>query len=123
MADGNKIMNLTELRNNLTEKLASLSEQQLNLVSQFVAQLELPHPSINNHEYEQKALQKWQYLKENNQELDDENPLTDQEIELICQVLSHQNKKRPAGLAQGEFTISYDFNEPLPEDIVDLFYQ
>ena len=116
-------MNLTELRHNLTEKLAFLSEEQLNLVSQFVAKLELPNPSVNNNEYEEKALQKWQYLKENNQELDDKNPLTDQEIQVICQVLSQQNKKRPAGLGQGEFTISDNFNEPLPEDIVDLFYQ
>jgi hypothetical protein len=116
-------MNLTELRHNLTEKLAFLSEEQLNLVSQFVAKLELENPPINTHKYEEKALQKWQYLKQNNQELDDENPLNDQEIEVICQVLSQQNKKRPAGLCQGEFTISDDFNEPLPEDIVDLFYQ
>ena len=116
-------MNLIELRHNLTEKLAFLSEEQLNLVSQFVAQLQLQNPLINNHEHEEKALQKWQYLKENNQELDEENPLTDQEIEVICQVFSQQNKKRPAGLCQGEFTISDDFNEPLPEEIVDLFYQ
>lgn len=116
-------MNLIELRHNLTEKLAFLSEEQLNLVSQFVAQLQLQNTLINNHEHEEKALEKWQYLKENNQELDEENPLTDQEIEVICQVLSQQNKKRPAGLCQGEFTISDDFNEPLPEDIVDLFYQ
>ena len=116
-------MNLIELRHNLTEQLAFLSEEQLNLVSQFVAQLQLQNPLIKNHEHEEKALQKWQYLKENNQELDDKNPLTDQEIEVICQVLSQQNKKRPAGLCQGEFTISDDFNEPLPEEIVDLFYQ
>ena len=115
-------MNLTELRNNLTEKLAFLSEEQLNLVSQFVAKLELQNPSINNQEYKEKAWQKWQYLRENNQELDDKNPLTDQELQVICQILSQQKKKRPAGLCQGEFTISDDFNDPLPEDIIALFY-
>ena len=116
-------MNLTELRHNLTEQLAFLSEEQLNLVSQFVAKLELTNPSVNNNQYEEKALQKWQYLKKNNQELDEKNPLTDQDIEVICQILSKQNKKRPAGLCQGEFIVSDDFNDPLPEDIVDLFYQ
>lgn len=42
---------------------------------------------------------------------------------MICQVYSQQNLKRPTGLCQGEFTISDDFNEPLSDDIIDLFYQ
>ncbi len=60
-----------ELRDNLTEKLVFLSEEQLNLVSQLVDELKLQKPSISAHEYKEKALQKWRYLIENNQELDE----------------------------------------------------
>ncbi len=116
-------MKKRELRNNLTEKLAFLSEEQLNFVSQLVDELKSQKASISAHEYKEKALQKWRYLIKNNQELDEEQPLTDQEIQVICQIFSQENKKRPAGLGEGEFTINDDFNDPLPEEILDLFYQ
>lgn len=31
-------------------------------------------------------------------------------------------KKRPIGLAQGEFVVPDDFNEPLPEEVLKRFY-
>jgi hypothetical protein len=116
-------MNKRELSNNLTEKLAFLSEEQLNLVSHFVDELKSQKTEISAHEYKEKAFQKWRYLIENNQELDEEQPLTDQEIQVICQIFSQENKKRPAGLCEGEFTIDDDFNDPLPEEILALFYR
>jgi len=30
-------------------------------------------------------------------------------------------KQRPFGLCKGEFTVPDDFNEPLPDDTLDLF--
>jgi prevent-host-death family protein len=32
-------------------------------------------------------------------------------------------KKRILGLAKGEFTVPDDFNDPLPKEIEDLFYE
>ena len=90
-------MKKRELSNNLTEKLAFLSEEQLNLVSHFVDELKSQKAEISAHEYKEKALQKWRYLIENNQELDEGQPLNDQEIQVICQIFSQENKKRPAG--------------------------
>ena len=34
-----------------------------------------------------------------------------------------QPKKRILGSAQGEFTVPDDFNDPLPKEIEDLFWQ
>ncbi|MEB3885943.1 type II toxin-antitoxin system Phd/YefM family antitoxin [Lyngbya sp. CCY1209] len=32
-----------------------------------------------------------------------------------------QKKRRPIGLCEGEFIVPDDFNDPLPEEIIDLF--
>ncbi len=34
-----------------------------------------------------------------------------------------ENSKRPFGLCKGEFVLPDNFNEPLPNDITDLFYR
>ena len=34
-----------------------------------------------------------------------------------------QNGKRPYGLCKGEFTVPKDFNEPLPDDVINSFYR
>jgi hypothetical protein len=54
--------------------------------------------------------------------MDNKNPLSENEIKVICQFLSQSHQSRLVGLARGEFTISDDFNEPLPEEVLDLFY-
>lgn len=33
-----------------------------------------------------------------------------------------QKEPRPIGLCEGEFVVPDDFNDPLPDEIVDLFY-
>ena len=67
-------------------------------------------------------LEKWKYLRENGQELDPENPLTETEITQIRQRLHSLNQSCPVGLAQGEFTVPDNFNEPLPDDVLASFY-
>lgn len=33
------------------------------------------------------------------------------------------NKKRPSGLAKGEFSFPDSFNDPLPDDLINDFYK
>ncbi|BAG00314.1 MULTISPECIES: hypothetical protein [Microcystis] len=116
-------MNDVELRQLLTEKLAILSADNLNLVGQFIDKLTHQEAANKSDNYlTEKALQKWQFLVKNNQEMDNTNPLSENEIKIIWQFLSQSHRSRPVGLARGEFTISDDFNEPLPEEVLDLFY-
>ncbi len=84
---------------------------------------QLPDELTVKTEDREQAMDKWQYLIKNNQELDESKPLANAEIEIICQILSEENKTRPVGLAQGEFAVPDDFNDSLPEDILDSFYQ
>jgi prevent-host-death family protein len=37
--------------------------------------------------------------------------------------LGDQSKKRVLGSAKGEFTVPDDFNDPLPKEIEDLFWE
>lgn len=74
-------------------------------------------PSLN-----QTLLNKWQHLCEKGQELDPENPLNESEISQIRQLLHSLNQSCPVGLAQGEFTVPDNFNDPLPDDILASFY-
>jgi len=37
--------------------------------------------------------------------------------------IKKQSKKRIFGSAKGEFTVPDDFNDPLPKEIEDLFYE
>ena len=82
-----------------------------------MAQFDLQSNSIDT-----QLIKKWEYLVNNNQEFDESTPLSNPEIESICQVLKEEDKTRPLGIARGEFSIPDDFKEPLPDDIVDLFF-
>ncbi len=63
---------------------------------------------------EEKLLEKWRELPLNKQQqvLQFVESLKEQKLEI---------KQRPFGLCQGEFTVPDDFNEPLPDDVLDLF--
>ena len=50
-----------------------------------------------------------------------EEVLTNEEIDKMLQMYRQENKLRPLGLAKGEFVVPDDFNEPLPDEILDLF--
>jgi hypothetical protein len=50
------------------------------------------------------------------------DPLSNEEIKLIRRLLSHQGKNLPLDLLKDSFFIADDFNAPLPDDIIDLFY-
>ena len=110
-------------RTNIIKKLASLSEEKFNLVADFIDGLDFYDDSFNNEEYQSQLIKKWQYLLENNTEFDSEHPLSNDEIDIICQVLSKENQTRTTEIAKEEFTIGDNFDEPLPDEILDLFYQ
>jgi hypothetical protein len=86
------------LRSHLHQKLDELPNEQLNLLWQFVAFLE----------YQQAPYQA-------------ESSMTNEEIDKIVESYRQQNKLLPIGLAQGEFIVPDDFNDPLPDEILDLF--
>jgi len=44
------------------------------------------------------------------------------QIDAVMQQYHQGGKLRPFGLCAGEFVVPDDFNEPLPEEIIDLFY-
>ena len=86
-------MNSTEIQERLINKLEHLSSEQLNSVWQFV------------------------------QSLESEKVLTDNEvIDAILKTYQQNNKKRPLGLCEGEFIVPDNFNEPLPDEIIESFY-
>lgn len=89
---------MTSIREELDRKLNNLSSEQLNSVRQFVDSLEHQPPSA-----------------------DSDYPLTNEDIDRIVESYRQQNKQRPIGLAKGEFTVPDDFNDPLPDEILDLF--
>ena len=89
---------MTNIREELNRKLDNLSTEQLSSVYQLVESLE----------YEQQPKQ-------------DELPVTNEDIDRIVESYRKQNKKRPIGLAKGEFVVPDDFNDPLPDEILDLF--
>ncbi len=63
---------------------------------------------------EEKLLEKWRELPLDKQQqvLQFVESLKEQKLEI---------KQRPFGLCQGEFTVPDDFNQPLPDDVLDLF--
>nr|MDZ8210245.1 hypothetical protein [Nostoc sp. ChiSLP03a] len=79
-----------------------------------------PKPPRN--ESSRKIIEKWHYLRDNHQELDPNNPLSDDEIEIIRQILIQHNQARPLGVAKGELTIPDTFDSPLLDEILDSFY-
>ena len=89
---------MTSIREELDRKLNNLSPEQLDSVRQFVDSLE--HQPI---------------------QVDPDYPLTNEDIDRIVESYRQQNKQRPIGLAKGEFTVPDDFNDPLPDEILDLF--
>ncbi len=42
-------------------------------------------------------------------------------IAKICAIKQKVSKKRPIGLAKGEFTVPKSFFEPLPDEMISLF--
>lgn len=43
-------------------------------------------------------------------------------IEAVRQQYRQEGKLRPFGLCAEYFTVPDDFNEPLPDEVIDLFY-
>lgn len=89
-----------DLRDRLHQKLEQLSTEQLDSVWQFIKFLEYQRTNVQM-----------------------ENLTTDTEIEQIIQSYRQHNKLLPIGLANGELNVPDDFNEPLPDEILDLFEQ
>jgi hypothetical protein len=89
---------MTSIREELDRKLNNLSPEQLDSVRQFVKSLEHQAPPA-----------------------DPDYPLTNEDIDRIVESYRQQNKPLPIGLAKGEFTVGDDFNDPLPDEILDLF--
>lgn len=90
---------MSNVREELDRKLNKLSPAQLDHVRQFVESLEAQPQSIHP-----------------------EPPITNDDIDRIVETYRQQNKPLPIGLAEGEFTVPNDFNDPLPDEILDLFY-
>lgn len=89
---------MNNIRAELDRKLNNLSSEELNSVCQFV-----------------------DFLKYLQQSETIEHPETNEDIDRIVESYRRQNKPLPIGLAKGEFTVPDDFNDPLPDEIVDLF--
>ena len=77
--------------------LSNLTAEQLNLVHQFIKSLE------------QKQLKTT------------EIPETNEDIDRVVEHYRRQNKPLPIGLAKEKFIVPDDFDEPLPDEILDLF--
>ncbi|WP_019503409.1 hypothetical protein [Pleurocapsa sp. PCC 7319] len=89
---------MTSIRAELDRKLNNLSPEQLHLVRQFVESIEHQTTPTNS-----------------------DYPMTNEDVDRVIESYRQQNKQRPIGLAQGEFTVPDDFNNPLPDEILDLF--
>ena len=89
---------MTSIREELDRKLNNLSPEQLDSVRKFVESLEHQLPPT-----------------------DPDYPLTNEDIDRIVESYRQQNKPLPIGLAKAEFTVPDDFNDPLPDEILDLF--
>ncbi|PSB10369.1 prevent-host-death protein [Pleurocapsa sp. CCALA 161] len=63
---------------------------------------------------EQQLIEKWRNLPLDQQQ---------QVLQFVESLDQHKQKieQRPFGLCKDEFTVPDDFNEPLPDDILDLF--
>jgi hypothetical protein len=62
-------------------------------------------------------------LIEHHQELDESSPLSNSEIDIICQYLAKQKKRRPIIKPEQKIDIPDNFNDPLPDEILNSFYQ
>lgn len=89
---------MTSIREELDRKLNNLSPEQLDSVRQFIDSLKhQPTPA------------------------DSDYPLTNEDIDRIVESYRQQNKLLPIGLAKGEFIVPDEVNDPLPDEILDLF--
>jgi hypothetical protein len=75
-----------------------------------------------DNEIYQKIIEKWHHLRDNHQDLDPNNPLSNDEIEIIRQIFIRHNQTRPLGVAKGQLIIPDTFDSPLPDEILNLFY-
>ena len=89
---------MTSLREDLDRKLNNLSPEQLDTVHRFVESIE-----------DKKTPAASEY------------PLTNEDIDRVVESYRQQNKPLPIGLAKGQFTVPDNFNDPLPDEILDLF--
>ena len=105
---------VTSIREKLDRKLNNLSLEQLNSVCRFVESIE-QEPSLNTESLPKLASNPEEYEHLNNL------PETNEDIDRVVESLRKQNKLRPIGLAEGQFTVPDDFNDPLPDEILDLF--
>lgn len=115
-------MNTATVKNQLIEKINTLSPEQLQLVANLVSQFEQDFNSEKMTEKESRAIAKWKFLLQNQQEINYNNPLSNEEINLIRGFLSRQGENLPINLPKDNFFIADDFNAPLPDEIIDLFY-
>jgi len=98
----------------------SQNTQYRGLTEEILGYIDVKNQSLN--QLYQKIIKKWHYLQDNHQELDSNDPLSDDEIEIIRQILIQHNQTRPLGVAKGELIIPDTFDSPLPDEILDLFY-
>ena len=89
---------MTYTKEELQQKLDRLSAEQLNSVGQFVEFLDYKQQPV-----ESKAL------------------MTNENIDRVVESYRRENKPLPIGLAKGEFVVPDDFNDPLPDEILNLF--
>ena len=104
---------MTSIREKLNRKLNNLSPEQLNSVCQFVELIEREKSQIESASRSASNPQNYEHLKN--------LPKTNEDIDKVVESLRKQNKLLPIGLAEGEFTVPDDFNDPLPDEILDLF--
>ena len=64
---------------------------------------------------EQQLIEKWRNLPSDKQQQ------VLKFVESLDQHKQEEIKQRPFGLCKGEFVVPDDFNEPLPDEILDLF--
>lgn len=115
-------MNTATIKSQLIEKINTLSAEQLQLVAKLVHEFEQDFHSEKMTEKEEKAIEKWKYLLNHNQQINNDILISNQEIKLIRGFLSSQGKNLPVDFPKDDFFIADDFNAPLPDDIIDLFY-
>jgi predicted RNase H-like HicB family nuclease len=82
-----------------------------------------PYAHTHGTTYDEALRQGRQYLREHNQERDDQEPLSNEEIDLVCSFLTKRRLSRRLETEKQKVFISDDFNAPLPDDIINLFYQ
>jgi len=112
-------MNVSQLKERLTARLGGLSVAQLaqieNLIDGFEYNIDETRETL--------VWEKWQYLRENHQERDVQEPLSNEEIGLVCSFLTKRSLSRLLEAEKQKVFIADDFNAPLPDDIIELFYQ